>query len=121
MDKKNKDKIEYGNMPVHRYKKGNEKTKSGHPHVVAFKGKKYWVSVGLTSDKPGDKKNQSLQLVKESSGKISRLKRNATIDLKKNYDNKVSNIKVDKKTEEIVKQKCINKVRREINEKKNQK
>ncbi len=88
-----KKKIKYGSMPIRKYLKG------GHYHVIVHNFDDNYVSVGLTSDKPTNKKNQQLHKVYESNGKIARLKRNATIDKKKRYHKRVANFNVDEETE----------------------
>ena len=91
-------------MPIRKYLRG------GHHHIIVcdYDDMQY-VSVGLTSDKPENKKNQSLHKVYESNGKIARLKRNATIDKKNRYHKRVSNFNVDVETEKKAYQIAINK------------
>lgn len=91
-------------MPVRKYLKG------GHYHVIVNEQKDKYVSVGLTSNKPSDKRNQKLHKVYESNGKIARLKRNATIDSKIIYKKKVANFHVDEETEKIAFRIGINKM-----------
>lgn len=81
-------------MPIHKYKKGN------HYHIVVNKSGNDFASVGLTSDRPSNKKNQKLHLVYESNGKIARMKRNVTIDNKSKYSKKRANFNVDTVSEE---------------------
>ena len=87
-------KIKYGKKPIRKYLRG------GHYHVIVDEYGNEYVSVGITSDKPGNKKNQSLHKVYESNGKVARLKRNATIDSKNRYHKKIANFNVDIVTEE---------------------
>ena len=86
-------KIKYGSKVVKKYIPG------GHFHVIVDEFGNKYISVGLTSDKPGNKKNQKLHKVYESNGKISRLKRNATIDKKYKYSKRNANFNVDVVTE----------------------
>lgn len=81
-------------MPIRKYLRG------GHHHIIVsdYDDTQY-LSVGLTSDKPNNKRNQELHKVYESNGKIARLKRNATIDKKNIYHKRVSNLNVDLETE----------------------
>lgn len=92
MKEKNK-KIVYGKMPIRKYLKSN------HFHVIVNSEDNKFVSVGLTSDKPDNKKNQKLHLVYESNGKIARLKSSATIDNKKYYHKRLASFNVDIETE----------------------
>lgn len=85
--------ITYGKMPVKKYLRG------GHYHLIVDDYGNEYISVGLTSDKPSDKKNQSLHKVYESNGKIARLKRNATIDDKNKYHKRTANFNVDTQSE----------------------
>ena len=85
--------IRYGNMPVKKYLRG------GHYHVIVEENNNNYYSVGLTSDKPKNKKNQKLHKVFESNGKLARLKRNVTIDIKNHYHKRTANFNVDVDTE----------------------
>lgn len=67
------------------------------------------MSVGLTSDKPDNKRNQQLHKVYESSGKVARLKRNATVDKSKHYQKKKANFNVDVDTEKLAYEICLRK------------
>ena len=98
-----KNKKAYGNMPVKRY------IVSDHYHVIADETEDKYVSVGLTSDKPPDKKNQKLHKVYESNGKIARLKNSATIDKKGKYSKKNANFHIDLESEERAKKLASNK------------
>ncbi|MGM9971048.1 MAG: hypothetical protein ACI35W_01400 [Anaeroplasmataceae bacterium] len=91
-------------MPVRKYFRG------GHFHVIVLEKDNQFVSVGLTSDKSDNKKNQSLHKVYESNGKIVRLKRNATIDDKVRYSKRKANFNVDTETEEKAYLLAINKL-----------
>ena len=86
-------KIKFGKKTIRKYLKGN------HYHIIVKEFSNEYISVGLTSDKPNNKRNQKLHKVYESNGKIARLKRNATIDYKKYYHKKVANFSVDIETE----------------------
>ena len=90
--------IKYGKMPVKKYKKANKKDKS-HFHIIVDKNDDSYYSVGLTSDKPYNKKNQKLHKVFESNGKVARLKRSVTIDKIKVYTEKNASFTVDIDTE----------------------
>ena len=79
--------IRYGHMPIKKYKKAN-KSNSSHFHIIVDKVNDSYYSIGLTSDKPQNKKNQKLHKVYESNGKIARLKRSVTIDKIKVYSKK---------------------------------
>lgn len=107
---KKSEKVKFGKLNVHRYKKGNNKFFGGHFHVVVGADGDDFVSVGLTSDKPNNKKNQSLHLVYESNGKIARMKRDATIDNKKAYDSKPANFHIDEESEKIAYEKGMRKL-----------
>lgn len=119
MDKK--DKEEFGKLPIHKYKKVSGNYEHGHYHVVVHKGQKIWVSVGLTSDKPDNDRNQKLHKVQESNGKIARLKRNATIDKKSTYTKEKANFVIDKLSEDKARKICKNNIKKIINEKKKSK
>ncbi len=81
-------------MPIRKY------LVSGHHHIIVTDyDENQYVSVGLTSDDPKNKRNQELHKVYESNGKIARLKRNATIDKKNRYHKRVLNFNVDLETE----------------------
>ena len=81
-------------MPIRKY------LVSGHHHIIVTDyDEKQYVSVGLTSDDPKNKRNQELHKVYESNGKIARLKRNAVIDKKNRYHKRLSNFNVDIETE----------------------
>lgn len=73
--------------------------KGGRPHVIVHTIDNHHISVGLTSDNPKNKRNQKLNKVYESRGKISRLKRNATYDSIYNYSKKM-NFTIDEQSEE---------------------
>lgn len=88
--------IKYGKMPVRKYLISN------HYHIIIGIEEGKFISVGLTSDKPNDKKNQKLHKVYESNGKIARLKRNITIDIIVKYKKKNANFNVDIDTEKKV-------------------
>ena len=81
---------------------------SNHYHIIINLEEDKFISVGLTSDKPNDKKNQKLHKVYESNGKIARLKRNITIDKTNRYSKKNANFNVDIDTEK----KAINMVKK---------
>lgn len=93
LNKDSKKNIKYGNLPIHKYLKG------GHYHIVVHKIDDKCVSVGLTSDKPNNKRNQELHKVYESNGKIARLKRNADFNKCYYYSKKPANFNVDIETE----------------------
>lgn len=101
---KHVDNIEYGNLPIRKYLVG------GHYHVIVDESDNKYISVGLTSDKPNNKKNQSLHLVYESNGKIARMKRDATIDNNKTYDKKTANFHIDIESEKIAYEKGMRKL-----------
>ena len=63
INQKHADNIEYGNLPIRKYLVG------GHYHVIVDEVDNKYISVGLTSDKPGIKRNQELHKVYESNGK----------------------------------------------------
>ena len=88
--------IKYGKMPIKKYKVSN------HYHVIVDSENEKYLSVGLTSDKPDDKKNQKLHKVYESNGKVARLKRNVTIDKTNKYSKKNASFNVDTETESKV-------------------
>ena len=87
-------KIKYGKKPIKKY------VVSNHYHIIISLEEGKYISVGLTSDKPGNKKNQKLHIVYESNGKIARLKRNVTIDKTNKYSKKNANFNVDIETED---------------------
>lgn len=87
--------IEYGNLPIRKHLVG------GHYHVIVDEVDNKYISVGLTSDKPGIKRNQELLKVYESNGKIARLKRNADFDYKKRYKKELANFHIDKESEAL--------------------
>ena len=91
--------IKYGKMPIQKYKKGSKSNIHGHYHVIVESVDDDYISVGLTSNKPGDKKNQKLHKVYESNGKIARLKSSGTIDKKNRYSVRKANFNVDLETE----------------------
>lgn len=100
---KHVDHIEYGNLPIRKYLVG------GHYHVIVDEIDNKYISVGLTSDKPGIKRNQDLHKVHESNGKIARLKRNADFDYKNRYKKETANFHIDKESEAIAIKIGINK------------
>ena len=100
---KHVDNIEYGNLPIRKYLVG------GHYHVIVDGIDNKYISVGLTSDKPGIKRNQDLHKVHESNGKIARLKRNADFDFKNRYKKEIANFHIDKESEAIAIKIGINK------------
>lgn len=87
-DRKNKP-IRYGNKEVRKYLPG------GHYHVIVNSTDDEYVSVGLTSDKPNNARNQKLHKVYESNGKIARLKREAVIDDKNKYHQRTAGFTID--------------------------
>lgn len=93
MDKNSVKKIKYGKKPVHKY------LRSGHYHVVVNEYDDKYVSVGLTSDNPDNKRNQQLHKVYESNGKIARMKRSATVDSKSFYKKKKAGFHIDEESE----------------------
>ena len=95
INQKHTDNIEYGNLPIRKYLVG------GHYHVIVDEVDTKYISVGLTSDKPGIKRNQELPKVHESNGKIARLKRNADFDYKKRYKKELANFHIDMKSEAL--------------------
>ena len=90
-------------MPIHKYLLG------GHYHVVVDEFDSKFVSVGLTSNKPNNPRNQKLHKVYESNGKIARLKRNADIKDKKNYSKRKANFNIDIDSEQKAYQIGMNK------------
>lgn len=93
MKKNSGKKIKYGKKPIHKYLIGR------HYHVVVNEYDDKFVSVGLTSDKPDNKRNQELHKVYESNGKIARMKRSATIASKNLYDKKKAGFHIDEESE----------------------
>ena len=67
---------------------GTYKKKEVSNEEIVDKVNDSYYSIGLTSDKPQNKKNQKLHKVYESNGKIARLKRSVTIDKIKVYSKK---------------------------------
>ena len=92
-------KVKYGKMPVRKYRKGSKNNIHGHFHIIVEIIDDNYISVGLTFDKPGNKKNQKLHKVYESNGKIARLKSSGTIDKKNRYSNNIVKFNVDIDTE----------------------
>ena len=76
-------------MPVKRY------FVSDHYHIITYEIDDMYISVGLTSDKPKNAKNQKLLIVYESNGKKARLKSCATIDKKIKYSKDNAKFNVD--------------------------
>ena len=107
-DAKNKP-IVYGTKEIRKYLKG------GHYHIIIDSYGNKYVSVGLTSDDSKNKRNQKLHKVYESNGTIARLKRNADIDDKKNYQKRVANFNVDTITERKARIIGLRKLKKEIN------
>jgi hypothetical protein len=93
-----KKKIVYGTMPVRKYKKGNMKNGHGHYHIIIDLLEDNYISVGLTSDKPNNPKDQKLHIVYESNNKIARLKSSGTIDKKNRYSDNIAKFNVDVET-----------------------
>lgn len=107
--KKKKSKNLYGEFPIHRVKQGNK-----HPHVLVYKGDKENISVGLTTKNPrGD-----LISVKYSNGKKGFMKRTATRQSSKKYDDKELNYRLDKKSENLAYSIATNKLLKDIGKKK---
>ena len=94
---KNNKKIEYGKMPIKRYKVSN------HYHVIADEIDDNYVSVGLTSDNPNNNDNQKLHKVYESNNKVVRLKSSATIDKTSKYSKENANFNIDVESEQRAK------------------
>ena len=105
-------KIEYGKMPIKRYKVSN------HYHVIADEIEDKYISVGLTSDKPNNNDNQKMHKVYESNKKIARLKNSATIDKKNRYSKENAKFNIDKASEEKVKKMANNKKDKYVKNKK---
>lgn len=102
---KNESNNSHGNFPIHRVKQGRK-----HPHVVVYKGDKENISVGLTSKNPrGD-----LFDVNYTNGKKAFMKRTATRQSNKKYDDKELNLNLDKKSEDLAYRIATNKLLKDI-------
>ena len=95
----------FGNLNVRKYLRG------GHYHIIVDTYDDHFLSVGLTSDKPGNKKNQKLHKVYESNGKVARMKRSVTNDKKIYYKKNNACFNVDIESELKAIDKVINKKR----------
>lgn len=96
----------YGVFPIKRLKVGKKK----HYHVIVLLGEKENISVGLTSNnKRGD-----LIPVKYSNKDSGYMKRTASRELTKSYDDKIQNFTIDKQSEERAYRIAINKLLKDI-------
>ena len=87
-------KKKYGRIVIKRY------LVSDHYHIITYEFDDMYISVGLTSNNPNNKRNQKLHIVFESNGKTARLKNTATVDKKNKYSKKNANFTVGIETEE---------------------
>ena len=106
---KNKNKksyIEYGVFPIKRLKVGKKK----HYHVIVLQGDKENISIGLTSkNKRGD-----LLPVKYSNKGVGFMKRTASREFVKYYDNKLEKFNIDKESENKAYRIAMNKLLKDI-------
>lgn len=114
--------IEYSDIPIKRFKKSS-KGKGGHFHIIADEVDEKYISLGLTSDNPKNKRNQKLYPVYESNNVLGRMHRSAEINDKELFDSNNANFKVDIDTANKAIEKAARKKARylENNAKKNRK